>query len=141
MYRSPSRRATSGSRYVISSITWHQWHQTATRSSSTSFFSAFARSKTLSDHGCQSIAGACSAANVREMAQAARSGRINLERMVHSVSAHENRARLFAHRRRNWMHETVGGHRCAVRQNSAEKETQYVRMKTRGLRRGRQNGA
>src|SRR5258707_10869778 len=72
-------------------MTWHQWHHTATRSSSTSFFSAFARSKTWSDHGCQSIAG--SAATAREIAQTARSESIDLEHMGSTCAAHEKRAR------------------------------------------------
>src|SRR5277367_6067192 len=34
-------------------MTWHQWHQTASRSRSTKRFSRLASAKTLSDQGCQ----------------------------------------------------------------------------------------
>src|SRR5208282_5810043 len=42
-----------GSRYVVSAITWHQWHHTASRSSSTKRFSRRACSKTDSDQPTQ----------------------------------------------------------------------------------------
>src|SRR5580658_1387892 len=49
---------TFGSRYVVSSMTWHQWHQTASRSMITNLCSFFAAAKAASDHGCHEIASA-----------------------------------------------------------------------------------
>ena len=52
---------TFGSLYVVSSMTWHQWHQTASRSMITNLCSFFAAAKAASDQGCQAIASAARA--------------------------------------------------------------------------------
>src|SRR5208282_2370672 len=57
MYLACSSRITSGSQYVVSAITWHQWHHTASRSSSTNRFSRLACSNTPSDQPTQ-VSGA-----------------------------------------------------------------------------------
>src|SRR5580704_4215085 len=44
----------------MSSITWHQWHHTASRSSRTNLCCCLACAKAASDHGCQcNMAGCC----------------------------------------------------------------------------------
>src|SRR5262245_46726609 len=50
-------------------MTWHQWHQTASRSSNTNLFSRLACSKIVSDQGCQSmppgfLGGAAAVSNI-----------------------------------------------------------------------------
>src|SRR5918995_1413582 len=55
MKRALISSATFGSLYVTSSMTWHQWHHTASRSNRTKRFSRAARSNTASDHGSQAI--------------------------------------------------------------------------------------
>ena len=46
---------------MFASITWHQWHHTASRSSSTKRFSRFASANTASDHGRHFNRSACCA--------------------------------------------------------------------------------
>src|SRR5882757_3927578 len=48
MYFAAKRSITAGSEYVVFSITWHQWHHTASRSRITKRFSAAARANTSS---------------------------------------------------------------------------------------------
>src|ERR1019366_7632504 len=56
MYLDPISAITSGVLYVVSSMTWHQWHHTASRSSRMNLFSRLAWSNMASDQGCHSIA-------------------------------------------------------------------------------------
>src|SRR5207237_4456503 len=57
-YSRLTRSMTPLSEYVVSSITWHQWHQTAEIESRIGLSSLVARSKAASDQGCQLISPA-----------------------------------------------------------------------------------
>src|SRR6266851_152419 len=52
------RSMIPGCEYVVSSITWHQWHQTAEMESRIGRVVSFASSKAPADHGRQLISAA-----------------------------------------------------------------------------------
>ncbi len=56
-----TRRATSGTEYVVESMTWHQWHHEAVRSRSTSLPLFLASSKTSFDQSFHRISEPCPA--------------------------------------------------------------------------------
>src|SRR5215472_101188 len=57
-YSRLTRSMTCWLEYEVSSMTWHQWHQTAEIASRMGLSSALARSNASADHGCQWISSA-----------------------------------------------------------------------------------
>src|SRR5271156_237175 len=88
-------------------MTWHQWHQTASRSSSTKRFSRLASAKAWSDQGCQFKCGLgaadfCASAGVATIRSRSETGR---SRVIAAPGDSTPNAR-------NWIRRRLGKRRA-----------------------------